>query len=284
MIQFRRELKATQKGVLEILGGGSEATVAKYLKQIKEELPEREIALFSPDLPIELVPVLESIYHRALEASEQALSSERIVANKVAEEALTSLELVKIKLAEEVENRQGIDVRLITQGHQLEALGNSYSEAKDALVNAQVEFERQKELATLGRLRQKSEHSAALLELQTEKNQSISDLKVQVATLEAKYSAENKQVVFERERSDAETARLYQEIDSLKEQQKSDKISADDSARRLEAELHLAHAREDKHALNSSNLDKALKEREDTILNLRGMLRSTELKLSDKLG
>lgn len=284
MIQFRRELKATQKGVLEILGGGSEATVAKYLKQIKDELPEREIALFSPDIPIELVPVLESIYHRALEASELALSSERVVASKVAEEALASLDLVKAKLAEEVENRQGIDIRLITQGHQVEALEKSYTEAKEVLVNAQVEFERQKELATLGRLRQKSEHSAALLELQTEKNQIISDLKVQVATLEAKYSAEKKQVIFERERSEAETARLYQEIDSLKEQHKSDKISADDSAKRLEAELHLAHAREDKHALNSSNLDKALKEREDTILNLRGMLRSTELKLSDKLG
>lgn len=265
MIQFRKELKATQKGVLEILGGGSEATVAKYLKQIKDELPEREIALFSPDIPLELVPVLESIYHRALEASELALESERVRVNLVADEAMKLVESLRADLEVETKGKLDLEVRLIAQANKIEHLEQVSMNAVDALAKAQAEFDKSKELATLGRLKQKGEHAAELLEFQTNSNETISQLAVKVATMEAKYLAEKEQTIYERKRSDAETSRLFMQIDDLKIQNSKDKESSAASTKRLDAELHLSHAREDRLVLKLGALEEDIQLKQSMI-------------------
>lgn len=269
MVQFKSELKVTQSGVLRIIGSGSEETVAKYLKEIKSELPHREITIFSPEIPLELVPVLESIYKESLKSAKKSFEEERDEERNAAACAMERERGVRYDLSKEVEQRTHLEAKVLELGYKLEGMekveaviGSQLDEFKEAGRELSKQIDHLKKEHDLEKLKIKAEADSVLRSREQGLRAEIAEIKVALTESQARYSAEKTQTDFERERSSDETARLLCEIDRIKEQAKEDRAFAKDTEKRIGSELDISHAREDKLAAKVGSLEKAVMERD----------------------
>jgi chromosome segregation ATPase len=286
LVQFKTELKVTQAGILKIIGGGSEETIAKYLKELKSELSERQIAIFSPDIPLGLVPVLESIYRSSLEVANTALDEERSAINKEVVIVRNDLKVAHADIQNKDSQYQELSSNIIEQAHKIEALEAVLEKTKDDLRNSGSEtkilsetMDNLKEQHTISRIRAKAEANEQAMQIAKNTHELISKLEVSEASFKAKYDFEKHQVEFERERSNQETARLLREIDGTKEQNKLDKIAAKDTEKRFGNELDISHAREDVLSTKLGKLELTLKTKLDNLEEVESLLSDLKARL-----
>lgn len=277
--QFKKELKVTQKGVLKIMGSGSEQTIAKYLNLIKAELSNQEIAVFSPELPPELIPVLENIYHTSMEYAVASLNQERDLMNEEAQKAINISEKLKSQLEIQAQAAHEKDIELINAANKTELLRARVCELEsiiktkeEEVINISNDRDRVVERGVLARANMKAECMEDIASLKSNFTDRIGSLNTQLATLSNEKKEAVKQIDFERSRSEEETARLYREIDSIKMQCKEEKESLVGMAKRIESELDISHAREDRERSKVGSLNAKIERLEADKKNLEERL------------
>jgi hypothetical protein len=274
--QFKEELKVTQKGVIKRLGGGSEQTIAKYIGIIKAEISEKEIALFSPSLPPELIPILEGIYNKSMEFAVLALDDERQGHNLKTQKAIDEKNAAKSSLEAEVEFSRSRDIELIESKNANETLKNDnlriqkiYEEQAALLIVTTNKMDGLIEKGKLDKLTLANEYKEALFETKQDYREQVNTYILQVAKVENEKIEVAKQIDFERSRSTDETARLYREIDLIKTQWKEEKLALAAVSRRLESELDISHAREDRDQGIKSDLENRLNDSVNELIKLK---------------
>lgn len=265
--QFKSEFKVTQRGVLGIIGSGSEQTIAKYLGQIKEELKEKELAVFSPDMPPELIPVLEGIYHTSLGYAVSALDEERSEFKALADEAIRDRDAMLRKFEEEEKAGHSKDLEMIKLRNQVQNLSDKLVDNKAALLQAQndiargeAELEKTITLNATSRLKLKAVHTGLVSEIKDEHGKQLAKVEVGLAKTEVEKNELAAQVSFERQRSEEETARLYRDIDALKQQHIEERSQIGGVVKKLESELTLHHARENRDLGVRAKLENKIEE------------------------
>lgn len=262
MSQLNSELNITQKGILRIIGHGSEQTIAKYLKEIKDELGDREITPFSPEIPKDLISSFEKIYHKALEYSENQFSEGRLLSKKIEEDSLRRVADLEVEISELKERANDAEMDFVKEAHRVEIAGQRIEglaiekERLEANIkDMQMQIEAQARAFSSEKSDLVNNHKSYMLDKQQEFSIQYGELREKIALISAEKEAESKQIAYERERSDAETARLMREIDNLKIQNQKDQDRADNVQKRISAELTISHAREDKLAVKVGGLE-----------------------------
>lgn len=267
--QFAEEKLVSQKGVLNRIGYGSEATIAKFMKEIRADGKNVKAAIFSPELPQELVVVFERLWNSALDEADRKYQESRDSAQEIADNAMLKLGVNQEELEKEREYRLDLEKEIVSEGHKVELIESKNVSLSERLHEKEVELlsckkKLQSEVEKLPLEIEKLvlKHKGEVQELTRRNSEVELRQKLQIAELETKSKSETEQVIFERQRSEAETARLYQEIDSLKLQAKEERILAGESQKRIEAELNLSHAREDNYATKAGKFEDSLKRKE----------------------
>lgn len=270
--QFKEEFKVTQKGVLARIGSGSEQTVAKYINLIKADLSSQEIAVFSPELPRELIPVLEGIYHKSMEYAVASLSEERAMVHEENKSALMKASTLKIRVEALVTECHEKDLEIITIRNENEKLKIELGKLRkqcqiydQQVTDLEGAIKRESERNVLARSLLRAEHKEVITNLRNDFNDRISSYKIDIAKVSNEKQEMAKQIDFERSRSEDETARLFREIDALKTSFKDEKMGYIDVCKRLESELDISHAREDRDVRVKDVMEKKIADLENKI-------------------
>jgi uncharacterized protein YeeX (DUF496 family) len=125
------------------------------------------------------------------------------------------------------------------------------------------------EKGKLDKLTLANEYKEALFETKQDYREQVNTYILQVAKVENEKIEVAKQIDFERSRSTDETARLYREIDLIKTQWKEEKLALAAVSRRLESELDISHAREDRDQGIKSDLENRLNDSVNELIKLK---------------
>ncbi|MDG4551274.1 MAG: DNA-binding protein [Candidatus Contendobacter sp.] len=261
-----RGLNPTIQRVRELLGTGSNTTISEHLKHWQQHLAQAPKAILPPTVPEAVATALDDFWKIAVRHAEAAFEEQRAAAAQAVLEAEKSRD---IAIAEQ---RQAQSSALDCQ-RELESTQTAARELADRLLVEQerrtaaetaIEVADQRAQAAAETIAQiRAETAARVLQLEITLQQQRSDADRQLAEAQ-------RQLEFERQRSEAGEARLLAMLDQIRLEQKTDRKAfaterqdwknqeihwreQSETARRENAELraNLTAAAERQNALNA---------------------------------
>jgi hypothetical protein len=289
---IHRKWSYNQKEVREYLGGGSEATIAKYITEIKLDSvnDQKPPAIYSPDIPQELAEIFERVYHVAQNVAEQSFEENNAAANMVEFNAREEVRVLTEKLTSAVDERREYEVRVIRSGHEVELKQAALQSELERNESLQEEISKKESivqslkeagLTEIRNLRSKCEEDRRVASERSFLE--MSKLSTGIKLLQSQLSDSKERLDLENDRFDKETAALYRQIDESRQQNKKDKADAKSAFDRTCQELDISHAREEKLAIKSGQLQKEVEDIRAESLDYHAAIRNAE-ELNEQLG
>lgn len=243
-----RGLSPTIQRVREVLGTGSNTTISEHLKHWQQRLAETPLAILPPAVPEVVMAALDAFWKTAVQQAETAFDEQRAIARQTvtAAEAIRDQAIAEARQA----HAEAAEVR-----HECEMMQTTTRELADRLL---VEQERrtlaeaaitaaeqrvQAALATVIQIRAETE--ARVMQLDTALQQLRMDMEQQRQEAQARFTAE-------RQRGEANEARLMQQMDRTRQEQLAERQTF--AAERQDWKNRENVAQEQREALRQENV------------------------------
>ncbi len=262
--------KITDKAIREALGGtASFSTISKFKHQFYAQLRENSRALFGPDIPETLIPILHGFWNEAIHHAGEHNLAEMNRLRERTEAAEGKARLSRLESDQhqrELQEEQRANMALQAENDTLLRELSQEKSVCDALRS-----EIQLMVTTHGEALQHRELEArqALNDAKTEAQRLVGECEVQLTEARAQLVAAKDNLKYERERSEAESNRLMRLVyDAREEARKAESKIRElqeyivQAKKKADAEIHIASEKASAMSIKADRLQAEIDRRD----------------------